>query len=182
MDKKSFSTFKKGLESHLKDLQRYSRAYYYDQSHTNDLVQETILRALEKQDQFHIGTNLKGWLFKIMRNIYLNDYKHRTKFKNVDINDCPLSKDPHQEESLYFHEVQDAFDDLPLHERKILYLAAVDGLSYDEIADNLKIKPGTVKSRINRARLDLQEKFKSTHYNKRTKKNTYTLYHLPSLS
>lgn len=174
-------SFKDNLQLYLKDLQRYSRAYYKDTANTNDLVQETLLRALENQDQFQNGSNLKGWLFKIMRNIYLNDYKRKTKFRSVDVDDCTLSNTPDQEEIVRFHEVQNAFETLPLQERKILYLAGVEGLSYDEIATNMNIKAGTVKSRLNRARHDLQVKSQQLNSDKH-KNDDQTIYHLPSLS
>lgn len=159
--------FKKALREYLTPLQKYARTFYPNRANANDLVQDTVLRALEKQDQYQEGTNLKAWLFTIMRSIYINNYNHRVKFRKVDVDNCNLSSTPNYDEVLRFKKTAEAFNGLPLKYREVLFLATVEGLSYEEIAANLNIKTGTVKSRINRARAELQSKAKKVKLQRR---------------
>jgi RNA polymerase sigma-70 factor, ECF subfamily len=144
-------------------------------SDAEDLVQETYLRAFRSLHQFTEGTNLRAWLFRIMTNTYINDYRKRqrrpTNTSLDDIEDFylydhlvdavaqPPSDSPEDEvlERLTTANITDAIDDLPEEFRQVVTLADVEGFSYREIADVLQIPVGTVMSRLFRARRRLRK-------------------------
>lgn len=144
-------------------------------SDAEDLVQETYLRAFRSLHQFTEGTNLRAWLFRIMTNTYINDYRKRqrrpTNTSLDDIEDFYLydhlvdtvvqqqSDDPESEvlEKLTTTNITDAIDELPDEFRQVVTLADVEGFTYREIADILQIPVGTVMSRLFRARRRLRK-------------------------
>jgi RNA polymerase sigma-70 factor (ECF subfamily) len=144
-------------------------------SDAEDLVQETYLRAFRSLHQFTEGTNLRAWLFRIMTNTYINDYRKRqrrpTSTSLDDIEDFylydhlvdtvaqPHNDDPEAEvlERLTTANITDAIDNLPEEFRQVVTLADVEGFSYREIADVLQIPVGTVMSRLFRARRRLRK-------------------------
>jgi RNA polymerase sigma-70 factor (ECF subfamily) len=144
-------------------------------SDAEDLVQETYLRAFRSLHQFTEGTNLRAWLFRIMTNTYINDYRKRqrrpTSTSLDDIEDFylydhlvdsvvqPQSDNPEAEvlERLTTANITDAIDELPEEFRQVVTLADVEGFSYREIADILQIPVGTVMSRLFRARRRLRK-------------------------
>ncbi|RIK40272.1 MAG: RNA polymerase subunit sigma-24 [Chloroflexi bacterium] len=144
-------------------------------SDAEDLVQETYLRAFRSLHQFAEGTNLRAWLFRIMTNTYINDYRKRqrrpTNTSLDDIEDFylydhlvdsvvqPQSDNPEEEvlERLTTANITDAIDELPEEFRQVVTLADVEGFSYREIADVLQIPVGTVMSRLFRARRRLRK-------------------------
>lgn len=144
-------------------------------SDAEDLVQETYLRAFRSLHQFTEGTNLRAWLFRIMTNTYINDYRKRqrrpTNTSLDDIEEFYLydhlvdavaqqpSDNPEDEvlERLTTADITDAIDELPEEFRQVVTLADVEGFSYREIADILQIPVGTVMSRLFRARRRLRK-------------------------
>lgn len=137
-----------------------------------DLVQETYLKAFRHYDKFQPGTNLKAWLFKIMKNTFINDYRKRqlappeSDFAEIEESfESQLSeevtrqiKNPEQEalESVLDEDVQRALDELPADYRMVVLLADVEGFAYREIAEILEIPVGTVMSRLYRGRKKLE--------------------------
>ncbi len=123
-----------------------------------DLLQDTVLRALEKKEDFASGTNLFGWVSKIMFNFFVSRYRRAVKF-DTQYDPEPaiagLAGAGSQEETFYFRQVGKALSGLQPEFREILLLAA-DGNSYDEMAGRLGIPTGTVRSRLCRARKFLQ--------------------------
>jgi RNA polymerase sigma-70 factor, ECF subfamily len=123
----------------------------------DDLVQDTIVRALGAAQQFRVGTNLKGWMFTILRNLHYNEVrKNRIQTQSLD---DPLAYEPavlpSQIASLEFGDFRRAFWQLADDRREVLILVGASGLSYEEAAKVCNCPKGTVKSRVSRARREL---------------------------
>ena len=133
-----------------------------------DLVQETYLKAYRYYDKFEEGTNFKAWLFKIMKNTFINNYRKRQQspafsdFADIEesfesqVNEDTVRqiKNPEEEllENVLDQDVQLALDRLPPDYRMVVVLADLEGFSYKEIADILEVPVGTVMSRLYRGR------------------------------
>ena len=130
-----------------------------DNESAKDLVQETLFRALANRDKYNVGTNIKAWLYTIMRNIFINDYRKKSKqatvFDNtpndflIDHNQTSVSNEAIAK--LNLKEVQESIHSLPII-FKNPFLLYFDGYKYHEIADMLNEPLGTIKSRIHFAR------------------------------
>jgi len=120
----------------------------------DDLVQETMLRAITKIDTFQPGTNLGAWLTTILRNCFLSDIrKHRNEVEDADgYYAQALRFAPEQEGLLEFKEFRAALGEIPFDQREALLLVGAAGLSYEDTAMICRTTTGTIKSRINRAR------------------------------
>jgi RNA polymerase sigma-70 factor, ECF subfamily len=129
-----------------------------DSTFADDLVQDTILNALQAQTQFTEGTNLKAWLFTILRNRFrsLVSRKHVTAEVAADDLEQLSSIPPEQDARLEVVAFKRAFGLLKPAQREILVLIGVDGLSYERAAQVCGCEVGTVKSRVNRARAQLK--------------------------
>jgi RNA polymerase sigma-70 factor (ECF subfamily) len=135
-------------------LRAFARTFCRNPSDADDLVQETLLKALANLDKFERGTKLKSWLFTIMRNTFYTRSKVLGREapgleENVS-GDTPMAAT--QEISARAHEVQRALQRLPPHYREVLTLVAILGESYEAAAEICDCAVGTVKSRLNRAR------------------------------
>ncbi|MCH2023983.1 MAG: RNA polymerase sigma factor [Saprospiraceae bacterium] len=140
-----------------------------NQEDSKDLYQETAYRALVNKDKFHKGTNLKAWLFTIMRNIFINNY--RKKIKNNTILD---STDNQYYLNLGTFALNDATSSIMMDELnnlvdkldeglRIPFLLHYNGFKYQEIADDLSLPLGTIKSRIFFARKVLKDEIKQNY-------------------
>jgi len=160
--------------SHIDALYRTALRMTRSEADAHDLVQETYVRALRFRAQFTPGTNLKAWLFRILTNTFINEYRKRsrapetTELDDVDefslyrrmSRDRPASStDPEQEflDGIVSTEVKDALGALPEKFRATVLLD-VEGFSYKEIAEMLEIPIGTVMSRLHRGRKFLQRR------------------------
>lgn len=161
--------------THLDALYRTALRLTHNPEDAEDLVQETYLRALRAAEQFQEGTNLRAWLFKILTNGFINQYRQRARTpRNESIDDVedfylyqhlidnglqPASSEPEREvlERLVDEDIIRALEELPLPFRQVVLLADVEGFAYKEIADILDIKIGTVMSRLHRGRRRLQQ-------------------------
>ncbi|HEX5760661.1 MAG TPA: sigma-70 family RNA polymerase sigma factor [Thermoanaerobaculia bacterium] len=148
----------------------YNTAYRMTRSpeDAEDLVQETYLKAYRYYDKFEEGTNFKAWLFKIMKNTFINNYRKRQQspafsdFADIEesfesqLNEASprQNKNPEEEllENVLDQDVQLALDRLPPDYRMVVILADLEGFSYKEIADILEVPVGTVMSRLYRGR------------------------------
>ncbi len=123
----------------------------------DDLVQETLLRALANIDSFQPGSNLPAWLFTILRNLFRSDYRKRRR----EVEDAEgsyaktLKTQPSQNAHLEFEEFRAALDKLPQDQREALILVGASGFSYEDAASICGCAVGTIKSRVNRARSKL---------------------------
>lgn len=152
---------------HLDTLYRVGLRLTADPTLAEDLVQDTMLKAYRSWRQYQPGTNARGWLLTILRNTFINDYRRR---KHEPVAMDLEAVEPHalyrsiQEtdpEGTFFAQIVDAkvieaIDALPTEFREVLALSDIEGLPYGEIAEHLKIPVGTVKSRLFRARRQLQ--------------------------
>jgi len=144
----------------LPALRRYARALTRDGGDAEDLVQDTLVRALERRAQFRAEGNLRGWLLAILHNRFVDATRSRRAEagRNADAAAAlELAAEPGQEHSVRLAEVRRAFFGLPDEQRAALHLVAIEGLSYQAAADALAIPLGTLMSRIGRARAALRE-------------------------
>ncbi len=137
-----------------------------DLDDSDDLLQDTLMKAFRFFDKFERGTNIKAWLFQIMKNSFINNYRKTTKEPNkVDYDDIQNFYENVKEEDVKiqhyqtdaFHNVLDdeitkALSKLPEDFRTIVFLSDVEGYTYEEIADFIDSPIGTVRSRLHRAR------------------------------
>lgn len=149
------------IQQQMLALQPQLRAYAMSLSRSadrsDDLVQETLLRAISKIDSFRPGTNLGAWLTTILRNCYLSDLRRR-RHEVEDADGCyseALRSAPEQEGHLEYREFCSALRAIPFDQREALMLVGAAGLSYEDTATLCRTTTGTIKSRINRARARL---------------------------
>ena len=158
--------------AHIDALMRTARRMTKSDSDAEDLVQETMLKAYRFFDKYEEGTNCKAWLFKIMTNIFINNYRSKSKAPQSltfdDIDDGflfgQLAKnksmtDPEKEffSKIFDDDVRKAINDLPEDFRLVVVLSFLEGFAYQEIADITGLQIGTVKSRLHRGRKLLQK-------------------------
>jgi RNA polymerase sigma-70 factor, ECF subfamily len=125
----------------------------------DDLVQETLMRAIANIHRFESGTNLNAWLFTILRNLFHSEYRKR-KHEVEDADGSyavRLSTPPEQNDRLNFEDLKRALAQVPVDQREALLLVSAEGLSYEEAAHVCGVVVGTVKSRVNRARARLAQ-------------------------
>jgi RNA polymerase sigma-70 factor (ECF subfamily) len=135
-----------------------------DSEAANDLFQDTLYKALVNRDKFNVGTNIKAWLFTIMRNIFINNYRRKAKQKTIFdnspndflINQNQVSINNSAESAIKTKEINKMIKELP-EIYKTPFLLYFDGYKYNEIAEVLVEPLGTIKSRIHFARKLLKE-------------------------
>lgn len=140
-------------------LRAFARTFCRAPDDADDLVQETLLKGLANLDKFEPGTRLKSWLFTIMRNTHYTRVKIAAR-EAPGLLDCASSRpvsEASQDWSMQSKEVHQAIQQLPAHQREVLMLIGVLGVSYEETADICGCAVGTVKSRLNRARAGVLE-------------------------
>jgi RNA polymerase sigma-70 factor, ECF subfamily len=125
----------------------------------DDLVQETLLRALANIDSFEPGSNMPAWLFTILRNLFRSEYrKRRREVEDADGTYAQsLKSQPEQGGHVEFQEFRGALNKLPPDQREALILVGASGFSYEEAAEICGCAVGTIKSRVNRARARLAD-------------------------
>ena len=123
----------------------------------DDLVQETLLRAMANIDSFQPGTNMSAWLFTILRNLFRSEYrKRRREVEDADGRYAEtLKSHPEQTGRVEFEEFRAALSKLPADQREALILVGASGFSYEDAAAICGCAVGTIKSRVNRARSKL---------------------------
>ncbi|MEY4002852.1 MAG: hypothetical protein RIT07_894 [Bacteroidota bacterium] len=156
------------MEQELSALRNYALSLTHDLDDTKDLVQDTILKAYRYKDKFQAGTNLRGWLYTILKNSFINNYRRNQKrntFLDTTDNtfylDIPSHRIDNDAELKFIRkDLEEAIDSLPL-ELKITFTMNAEGYKYHEIAEELNIPIGTVKTRIFVARRILREQLAS---------------------
>jgi len=142
-------------------LRRYAFALTRNMSRADDLVQDTLVRAIAKQRYWQWGTNLRAWLFTILHNLAINQFrKSASRGRHVPIdetNEDNFGEAAAQEQKLMYQDVLNKLAKLPEDQRAVLLLVAVEDLSYADAAKVLNIPVGTVMSRLSRARERLQQ-------------------------
>jgi RNA polymerase sigma-70 factor (ECF subfamily) len=147
------------LTQHLPAMRAFAISLTRNVSAADDLVQEAIMKAWSNLDKFKPGTNMRAWLFTILRNTFYSERRKRKR--EVPDPDgaiaAGLAEKPHHDARLAFNEFLRAFDSLSPEHREVLVLVGAEGFSYEEAAATMEVAVGTVKSRANRARARLAE-------------------------
>jgi RNA polymerase sigma-70 factor, ECF subfamily len=159
------SSFCDDVLQNLSHLQGFAQRLAGNRSFADDLVQETVLRALTHTDQFQPGTNLLAWLITILRNTYLNEKRREQRLKLFDakLATTPSATYGEQEWHLHMRDVECRFASLPPTQREALVLVGANGYSYDAAAQIAGCATGTMKSRVSRARMHLQALLERKH-------------------
>ena len=161
-----YADFQREAVPHMNAVFNFALRMTGDEDDAHDLVQETYLKAFRFFDKFEKGTNCKAWLFRILKNSYINDYRKAVKEPNkVDYEDVQnFYENVKSDEIDSKHYEQDAFSNLlddeitkvlsalPEDFRTAIILSDIEGFTYEEIADFVDIPVGTVRSRLHRAR------------------------------
>jgi len=136
-------------------LRRFARALTSGASNADDLVHECVVNALRNSSKFEPGTNLRAWLFTILRNSFISDIRrnrHRLDTTNVPQWACGGISPASQEDAIMLRHLRDALAHLPKEQNAVLMLVALEGMSYEQTAKILSVPVGTVRSRLSRAR------------------------------
>jgi len=154
------SEYHRLIEQQIPRLRRYARTLTRNRDRADDLVQDTLSRALEKQHLWQPGTNLGAWLFTIMHNQNVNNVRRDVReFTAVEIErvstTLPATTDPSASRKMV--ELDRALARLPLGQRQVILLVGLEGMSYEETSGILGIPVGTVRSRLSRGRDTLRE-------------------------
>lgn len=164
--------FEKEFLPHLEALHSFAFHLCFNEEDASDLVQETFMKAFRFIDKFEEGTNAKAWLFKILKNAYINQYRKDSRQPAlVDYDEVAVySEEEEGPSTSYFDlreeifdqmmgdEVSTALNALPEEFRTVIWLCDIEGFSYEEISKIIDIPIGTVRSRLFRARNMLKEK------------------------
>lgn len=147
------------LVSHLPALRAFALSLTREGASADDLVQDTIVKAWTNMDKFQPGTNLRAWLFTILRNTFYSDRrKTRREVSDSDgIHAARQATRPEHDGRLALNDFRAAFEQLPDEQREALILVGAYGFSYEEAAGMTAVAVGTVKSRANRGRRRLAE-------------------------
>lgn len=151
--------FKRLMLAALPGLRAFAVSLSGQQDKADDLVQDTIMKAWGKRDSFEMGTNIKAWLFTILRNEFYSQMRKRGR----EIQDSDglyterLAVHPSQYGSLDLQDFRKALNELPDDQREAIILIGASGFSYEEAAEICECAVGTIKSRVSRARVRLQE-------------------------
>ncbi|KHA53151.1 RNA polymerase sigma factor [Sulfitobacter geojensis] len=147
------------LVTHLGALRAFGLSLCRNGTLADDLVQETVMKAWKSIDKFEVGTNMRAWLFTILRNTYYTSYtKSRREVADVDgVLSGNLSVKPEHDGKLAYNDFMHAFEKLPDDQREALTLVGASGFAYHEAAEMCGVATGTMKSRVNRARQKLVE-------------------------
>jgi RNA polymerase sigma-70 factor (ECF subfamily) len=154
----------------------YTFAYHltYNEEDANDLVQETYLKAYRFIDSYNEGTNAKAWLFRILKNAFINQYRKKSKqptrvdyeeiinYHDEEDTNYTSYLDLREEmfQGMMGDEVTTAINSLPVDFRVVILLCDIEGFTYEEIAKIIDIPIGTVRSRLHRARNMLKDQLK----------------------
>ena len=173
-DEQKYRIFNKEFMPHIDSMYNFAFRLTTDEDDANDLVQDTYLKAFRFISSFEQGTNAKAWLFRILKNSFINDYRKKSKEPaKVDYQDVETtynSEDAETEHTvdlraesvsdLIGDEVATALNSLPVDFRTVIILCDIEGFTYEEMAKILDIPIGTVRSRLHRARNLLKEKLR----------------------
>ena len=139
------------IAAHIPRLRRYARALAGDSHLADDLVQDTLERALTKFHLWRHGSDLRAWMFTIMHNVFINQLKARRELALDDAVEDGLQSAP-QSDPLELRDLDAALRRLPAEQREVLLLVGLEQLSYAEASQALNVPVGTVMSRLSRGR------------------------------
>ncbi|CAG2158422.1 ECF RNA polymerase sigma factor EcfG [Cupriavidus yeoncheonensis] len=146
------------LVEHVPRLRRYARALIHNHDLADDLVQDTLERALGRTEQFRPGSDLRAWLFSIMHNLFINQIRRASeRVVHVSVDDDSIDESeyavpPEQMRSLEMRDLDYALQRLPVEQREVVLLVGLEEMSYADVAIALDVPIGTVMSRLSRGR------------------------------
>ncbi|MCH7402751.1 sigma-70 family RNA polymerase sigma factor [Belliella kenyensis] len=160
---------------HIDSMYNFGYRLTFDEDDAKDLVQDTYLKAYRFINSFEQGTNAKAWLFRILKNSFINDYRKKSKqpskvdyqevetYYNSDDVDYSMTSDLRVDsvKDMLGDEISNALNSLAVDFRTVIILCDLEGFTYEEMAKILDIPIGTVRSRLHRARNLLKEKLRS---------------------
>lgn len=150
-----------GIADDLRAMRRYARSLARDHQEADDVVQDALLRAMERQQTFHQERSRRRWLLAIVHNVFISGKRRaaaETRRNDRFAETLTAHVEPDQDYRAQLEQVARIFAGLPEHHRAVLHLVAVEGLSYQEAADILGVSIGTVMSRLARARANMRAK------------------------
>ena len=153
------ASLREALVKSIPSLRAFAISLCHNRTEADDLVQETLIRAWNNLNNFEEGTNLKAWLFTILRNNFYNGLrklKHQTDYARA-MDGSQFIVAPSQEKTIEFGDMMRHLQELPPDQREALILVTVENMSYEEVATICDCPVGTIKSRVNRARNRLAE-------------------------
>lgn len=171
-----YAVFDKEFMPHISSMYNFAFRLTNDEDDANDLVQDTYLKAFRFIRSFEKGTNAKAWLFRILKNSFINDYRKKSKEPNkVDYQEVETVYDSEESagtsqtsdlraesvQELIGDEIANALNSLPIDFRTVIILCDIEGFTYEEMAKILDIPIGTVRSRLHRARQLLKDKLRN---------------------
>jgi RNA polymerase sigma factor (sigma-70 family) len=183
-DQEKEEVFNNEFLPHIKSMYNFGFRLTLDRDDAQDLVQDTYLKAYRFIESFQKGTNAKAWLFRILKNSFINDYRKKSKepnkvdyqevetYYNSEEVDRQITPDLRVESlnNMIGDEISNALNSLDVDFKTVIILCDLEGFKYEEMAKILDIPIGTVRSRLHRARNLLKEKLseyaKSMGYNK----------------
>lgn len=142
----------------IPSLRAFAISLCHNRTEADDLVQETLIRAWNNLSNFEEGTNLKAWLFTILRNNFYNGLrklKHQSDYART-MDDSQFVVPASQDKTIEFGDMMRRLQELPPDQREALILVTVENMSYEEVATICDCPVGTIKSRVNRARARLE--------------------------
>ena len=150
----SSTEFGEALLTQVPGMRAFAMSLCGNIDRADDLVQDALVRAWAARDSFAAGTNMRAWLFTILRNSYFGELrKRRREVEDPDnVLALALSTPGEQESRMEFAEFKEALSRLPPDQREVLILVGASGFSYEETAEIVGVAIGTIKSRLNRAR------------------------------
>lgn len=172
--KQKEEVFEQEFLPHIDSMYNFAYRLTFEEDDAKDLVQDTYLKAFRFIDSFERGTNAKAWLFRILKNSFINDFRKKSKQPSkVDYNevesyynsedvDETITTDLRVEtvQHMIGDEITNALNALDVDFRTVIILCDLEGFTYEEMAKILNIPIGTVRSRLHRARNLLKEKLK----------------------
>jgi len=147
------------IVDHLPAMRAFALSLTRNGTAADDLVQDTIVKAWKNIDKFSAGTNMRAWLFTILRNTFYSD-RRKSKREVADVDGAmaaTLSQKPDHDGRMALADFEAVFTELPSEQREALMLVGAMGFSYEEAAETCEVAVGTIKSRVNRGRLRLAE-------------------------
>jgi RNA polymerase sigma factor (sigma-70 family) len=175
-DTEKYVVFDSEFMPHIDSMFNFAYRLTNDEDDANDLVQDTYMKAYRFINSFQKGTNAKAWLFRILKNSFINDYRKKSKEPaKVDYQEVETVYNSENEpqyngtvdlrtdmvQDMIGDEVARALNGLPVDFRTVIILCDIEGFTYEEMAKILDIPIGTVRSRLHRARNLLKEKLRS---------------------
>lgn len=155
------------MTEHLPFLRRYARSMTRNNADGDDLVQNTLLRAVHKIDQFRPGTNLRAWLMAILHSVFIDGYRRKRSAADLlstqGVKAAGLFSPAGQISSLEIFDLRNALAALPCNQQSTLLLVALEDMSYEEVAAVMNVPVGTVRSRLSRARATLLQAVGGTY-------------------